>query len=427
MKPKQLNRRRQRYISIPLLWGVALILCISTLWGQKFLPMVTLDALIILALAIISELRPVHFERDGFHLILSMPFLIGLLVIGGPIAFVVAEASICITAILMQYSGQKRKMGLRLITLNLPISLISSCFAVMSYSLVQRISNSPREWVFATVIAVAVYEFTNCFSVLLVNSISRKSSVSGEFIRSYKTILAGVIVLIFVALATASLIHEKRVVLLPVLLAPILMLRKLAKEQMAIDNAGYETMVTLTLMLQRAHPYSHGHLGRVGLIAEEVGQRLGISHRRSRLLREAAVLHDIGKIAIDEKILDKPAKLTDEEYEHVKLHASYGAEILQGSKRFKEIVPWIRFHHERPDGRGYPSQLSDIEIPLESKIISVADAFDAMVGTEHEESQRSYRVPKTIDEGLAELERCSGTQFDPSVVAAFKEVILSAR
>jgi putative nucleotidyltransferase with HDIG domain len=189
----------------------------------------------------------------------------------------------------------------------------------------------------------------------------------------------------------------------------------------------YETITALTLMLQRAHPYTHGHLERVARAAEEVAKRLGLSSQRARMVREAAVLHDIGKIAVDEALLDKPGKLTEGEMDHVRKHAEWGAEILHPVEGFREMLPWILHHHERPDGKGYPSQLPDAEIPIESKIIAVVDAFDAMTGGDIPGTRRTYREPMDIHEAFDELFRCSGTQFDPSVVTAFRAIVMEGR
>ncbi|MEQ1933787.1 MAG: HD domain-containing phosphohydrolase, partial [Fimbriimonadaceae bacterium] len=170
-------------------------------------------------------------------------------------------------------------------------------------------------------------------------------------------------------------------------------------------------------------PYTHRHLARVALASEEVALRLGLGTKRARLVREAAILHDLGKIAIDEDILDKPAKLTPEEFDHVKQHSEFGERILAPVAEFQEMKQWIRHHHERPDGTGYPDQLRDSQIPIESKIIAVVDAYDAMTGGCEGRDKRSYRDPMTPDQAMQELERCSGTQFDKAVVKTFKRVI----
>jgi hypothetical protein len=209
------------------------------------------------------------------------------------------------------------------------------------------------------------------------------------------------------------------------MLVPILLLGFAVHLHAEMQAQYQETMVALTLMLQRAHPYTHGHLERVARLSEEVGLRLGMPAQRARMVRDAAILHDIGKIAIDEQVLEKPGRLTEEEFAHVKNHAEFGGQILKDCPQFAVIASWIHSHHERPDGNGYPEGRKRAEIPLESRIIAVADAFDAMVGGVAPGEKRGYREPMDIDSALNELDRCAGTQFDVDVVRAFREVIES--
>ncbi len=197
----------------------------------------------------------------------------------------------------------------------------------------------------------------------------------------------------------------------------------IAREEALAAREHRQTLEALGLMLQRAHPYTHAHIERVARIAERTARMLGLSPRRAALVHRAARLHDVGKIAIDEAVLDKPGRLTPEEYAHVKLHAPFGAAILEEVAELRSIAGWIRCHHERPDGNGYPRGLKGDEIPLEARIIAAADAFDAMTGGFHEGEKRPYREPISPQEALAELDRCSGSQFDPRVVAAFRKAV----
>lgn len=125
------------------------------------------------------------------------------------------------------------------------------------------------------------------------------------------------------------------------------------------------------------------------------------------------LFHDIGKIGIPDSILQKTTKLTDEEYDDIKNHPSIGAHILQPSKIFENIIPMVKHHHERYDGRGYPSGLAGEDIPLSARIVCIADSFDAMT------SDRSYRPRFTLEKALEELEKCKGSQFDPNLVDLF--------
>jgi putative nucleotidyltransferase with HDIG domain len=152
-----------------------------------------------------------------------------------------------------------------------------------------------------------------------------------------------------------------------------------------------------------------------GLIAAE----LGLPSERVKRIEVAGVLHDIGKIGLPDAILQKPGPLARSELAEIRTHPEIGAQILSG-RGLEDLREWVFAHHERPDGKGYPCGLTDSEIPLEAKILAVADAYEAMI------SDRVYRAG--IDERVAraELLRCSGEQFDSRVVAAFLTVLSRA-
>ena len=223
---------------------------------------------------------------------------------------------------------------------------------------------------------------------------------------------------VLVGALVAALARDRLTWVLPFTLVPVWAFRLGLMRRAQVSESYYDTVTALTLMLQRAHPYTHAHLDRVARTAQLVALHLGLSARRSELVRAAAVLHDIGKIAVDESVLDKPGPLTPDERVHVQNHALWGAQILAPIQQFKALVPWIRYHHERPDGSGYPDQLLGAQIPIESKIIAVVDAFDAMTG-----GDRTYRAPMSQAEAVLELQRCTRTQFDEAVVQAFSQVI----
>ena len=150
-----------------------------------------------------------------------------------------------------------------------------------------------------------------------------------------------------------------------------------------------------------------------------MADKLNLSEKDKQSLIYGAYMHDIGKINISQNTLMKKMKLTDEEWEELKQHPSNGSEIIKSVEPLQEIIPLIISHHERYDGNGYPNKLKGEEIPYLARILTVVDSFDAMT------SNRPYNSRKTYDEGIQELERCSGTQFDPDIVKAFIEIIKS--
>ena len=168
----------------------------------------------------------------------------------------------------------------------------------------------------------------------------------------------------------------------------------------------------LSAALDAQDPYTDGHSRRVAMHAALIARRLGLSHEQTAKLRAASALHDIGKLRIPPEVLNKPGKLSLEEFELTKRHADDGAQIVS-SLGDAEIVAMVRHHHERFDGAGYPSGLVGEEAPLGARIIAVADMFDALT------SARPYRPATSHQEALALVEEVSGTQLDPVVVRAF--------
>jgi HD-GYP domain-containing protein (c-di-GMP phosphodiesterase class II) len=160
-------------------------------------------------------------------------------------------------------------------------------------------------------------------------------------------------------------------------------------------------------------PYRDGHNIRVTDYCLAIADALGFTANAKLTLEVAALLHDFGKIGIDEDILLKPRKLTEQEKREISMHVMRGYYMLAGFNELIEALRGVRTHHEFYDGSGYPEGLMHEEIPLMGRIIAVADAFDAMT------SERPYRAAKTQDEAIVELQRCSGSQFDPIVVEIF--------
>jgi diguanylate cyclase (GGDEF)-like protein/putative nucleotidyltransferase with HDIG domain len=182
------------------------------------------------------------------------------------------------------------------------------------------------------------------------------------------------------------------------------------------DHAQLATVLSLAEALDVRDSGTARHSQTVGRYSELMARALGLGREHVERVRLAGVLHDIGKIGVPDAILSKPGPLTDEEYAQMRKHPEIGARILGGSG-LEDIRRWILGHHERPDGRGYPHKLVDEEIPVEAKILAVADAYEAMT------SDRVYRKSIGTQAARDELHRHSGSQFDPRVVEAFLQVL----
>ncbi len=160
-------------------------------------------------------------------------------------------------------------------------------------------------------------------------------------------------------------------------------------------------------------PSLEGHASRVGVHAEVVARRLGWTDTALEELRLGAALHDVGKVNVRPDVLSKPGVLDDDELAEVRAHPVEGAWLIAGVPSLTAALPYVLFHHERWDGSGYPTRRAGLDIPLEGRLLAVADSFDAMT------TSRPYCDARAFDGAIAEVERCSGSQFDPTIADAF--------
>jgi HD-GYP domain-containing protein (c-di-GMP phosphodiesterase class II) len=161
---------------------------------------------------------------------------------------------------------------------------------------------------------------------------------------------------------------------------------------------------------------TQGHGARVGALAEPLARRLGWDADRVAGLKLGALLHDIGKVSVRSDVLRKAGPLTLEELAEIRVHPRAGAELILSLKSARHLLPYVLFHHERWDARGYPAGLGGPWIPVEARLLAVADAFDAMT------SSRPYRHALTHSRALHEIDACAGTQFDPRLAELFVEI-----
>ena len=192
---------------------------------------------------------------------------------------------------------------------------------------------------------------------------------------------------------------------------------ELRNKKEELEKAYLDTIQILRYTVEAKDPYTRGHSDRVSEFSVLIGEKMGLDENTLHILKIGGLFHDIGKIGIPDSILLKESKLDDEEYSQIKNHPSIGVHILGNAETFKDIIPIVLHHHERFDGRGYPSQLKGEEIPLVARIAAVADTFDAMT------SKRTYRNALPLEDVINEIERCSGTQFDPQIASVFLDIL----
>ena len=192
---------------------------------------------------------------------------------------------------------------------------------------------------------------------------------------------------------------------------------ELADSKELLEKSYLESIEVLRRTVEVKDVYTRGHSDRVSEYSLLIVKKLNLPPEQMKTLKIGALFHDIGKIGIPDAILLKTDKLTDDEYSEIKNHPAIGAHILSNASIFADIIPIVKHHHERYDGKGYPARLAGEDIPYLARIVAVADTFDAMT------SRRSYRQALDFDYTMNEIERCKGTQFDPAIADVFLEIL----
>lgn len=381
-----------------------------------------------LVLILIGECLPIRiaFSNDDFTM--TIPAIVSLLISHGPYPATVV-GTICI-ALGMLVSC--RCTGLKLLDIvvyNAAMCVLCVTAASFVYRVAGGTSLSMGQDVGLSLMLIPIIMATLTISVLNVIMYSIFTSLSTAsqpwrvlLIQAFRWTAPNYFITPASAVLFAYLYLQFGIYGILMIIVPFLVGRQALNVYSRQMSAYRETITTLGAYMQRYHPYTRGHLERVADLSDKMARHMGLSTSTLMLMRDAGLLHDIGKVGVDEEILDSTQKLTDEEWAIIKQHPATGAEILAQMDHLERIVPWIRSHHERPDGTGYPDGLTLEEIPTEAAVIAVADAFDAMTGND-EEDTRVYRKPLTLDQAIAQIRYGAGTQFHPTVVKAFMQVM----
>jgi len=262
----------------------------------------------------------------------------------------------------------------------------------------------------ATLLATFVYYIVNATLVAVIISLTSGMSLRRIWAGSFSWTLLAYCGYGMLGLLLALLWLDVGVLAPVVLMVPLLVARRAFANYTEQRDAYDATVRALVQAVETKDYYTRGHSERVSLIAERVAREAGMREDRVEVVRYAGMLHDIGKLGVPTPVLQKQGKLNGPEFDAIKLHPARGYEMLCEIDFLHEALTGVYHHHERLDGRGYPMGLVGEEIPEFARVIMVADAFDSMTST------RSYRFAKTVDQAVAELRRCQGTQFDPTMV-----------
>jgi hypothetical protein len=390
------------------------------LTGEQWTAVIVLSLLVLLSNLIISPLRQSVAKDQRVDIGIDMPVGIASVLLLGPWG---APIVMAVMSFAPGSTSNDRQLPWFKRAFNGGMGAIQACLAGLVYTdiLGQPVING--DFVFgwkpmlSMLAVIATMELVNGLLMVTVISLTERVSplrvwfgTMGEsafplFIYSIFGLLLAV-VWSFAGWISAVLV-----------LAP-LMVARWVFAQFAARQAAYEaTMRSLIKAVETKDLYTRGHSERVSRASVLIGRSSGMREDRVTTLRYAGTLHDVGKLGVPTRVLQKAGKLTDEEYEAIQQHPSRGREITRELEFLGEAIEGIHFHHERIDGRGYPMGLKGEEIPEFARIIAVADAFDSMTTT------RSYRGARSIEDAVIELRRCKGSQFDPVMVEALIEAI----
>lgn len=372
-------------------------------------------AVLLCIVFVLAEKFSVDFPQAAFDLSVSVSAIIALAA-GLTCGPVLAALVVLIGSLVVDTWLHLQPIQVAVNASNL--SLAAFCAAV-SYGWFANVEETPLHDprnMAAAVIASIVYTMINTWSLAIVIA----PLVGEPTVRLWRSNFSATFLLVALP-ALGSLIPvvaKENPFALLILFVPLLGSHLAQRALRKVQVETQATIESLVDALEVRDEYTHNHSVRVTEYTQRIlDQMPNLPQGTKKMIRDAARIHDIGKMGVRDGALLKPGKLTDEEFEEIKRHSAIGADLIGNLEMYRRSVPIVRHHHERWDGRGYPDGVAGEEIPLGARIIAVADSFDAMT------SDRPYRRAMTFSVALAEIRRNSGIQFDAQIVEAFEQAM----
>jgi len=364
------------------------------------------DILLFVALIIIADTAQISLPRGGASIYASSPVdLASILLFGAPAAALIEAVATLLSEVFIQ-----RRAAVR-IAFNVPLLILTvglSGVVYQSFGPRWASLESPR-FLVPLLFCGLVYYLVNTVSISTVIGLSDGKNPFRVWKQNYMWNFFHIFAFLPVAAIIALVYLKGGMWTIALFVVPLFLARYTFQLYIEMKEAHINTVSALTSALDANDPYTHGHSYRVSRYALGLGRAMGLSSKDLEILEYSALLHDIGKIAIKKEILHKAGRLTEEEFKSLKAHPSTGADIVENLKFLKEAAVLVRYHHEQPDGKGYPEGLKEEEIPVGSRILLCADAYDAMT------SDRPYRKGLSIDKVIEQFEKHKGSQFDVDV------------
>lgn len=364
-------------------------------------------------LAIVVESLPIPLMYGGF-ITLGFPVAYAAFLLYGPgISIWVAVCGTVIGVLCTQRQPWYRT-SFNAAQLTLSISVAWVIFRQLGGMLV---TTDSMGYVLPVIPSVAAYFIVNTFLVQIALALQQDTSPLKMWMVNFKWTAPNYLAQTPIAFLMAVIYRQIVWWAVLFLFLPLYIAHYAYKLYTDMRREHLSTIQALATAVEARDPYTEKHSKRMAEYAVAIAKKLGLSIDKAETIRYAAILHDIGKIGINDRILGKPGSLTEEEWLKVKEHSSIGADILSQIDSFREASKLVYSHHEKYNGEGYPEKLRGEDIPMGARILAVVDAYDAMT------SKRPYRPAYSPQRAVAELKKKMGTQFDEKVVEAFLEVL----
>jgi putative nucleotidyltransferase with HDIG domain len=346
---------------------------------------------------------------------LSVPLFVAISVYSGPTAAILAGA---VSTVPLLFSHPRLSFGK--LVFNVGEVVLTAGIPAIAYMAMGAplfaISNATfsSELIPALAVAATLGTVINVGLVGVAVSACYGESLSHVLKTTFGSMLSSQLVLGFLGIAIAQIVHTVQFFGFALFVVPLLVARQTYQRSVKLRAAYADTISSLVAALEAKDVYTKGHSVRVAEYTVMIAEEMGFPPDKVRRMEQAALLHDLGKVGVSRRVLAKEGRLTGEEYAEIKRHPDIGAHIVADVPYLADLVPMIEHHHERFDGGGYGSGMAGTDIPVEARVLSVADSYDAMT------SARPYRGAMSHEHAMRELRENSGTQFDPDAVASFE-------
>ncbi len=400
-------------IYIGVITGLAIALFIYLIPSLYLTPDMWLFFIFFLVISTFAEFIPVDLPLGG-AMSIGFPIDFVLILVYGPaLAMLITALSGLIAEII------ERKISWYKIIFNTSQFALSAGVAGLVYQYSGGIIGFQNflKFIFPAALCALVYCFTNLILVTMAISLEQGSRIATVWRINFKENLSTYLAEAPLGFLMAIIYVEVGILGILLFFLPLLLAHRSFELYTKMRKMYLETIRALAAAIDAKDPYTKGHSERVAQMAVALARELDLPEREVDDLEYAALLHDIGKIGVDESILGKDDGLTDEEFEKIKTHTAVGAKIIKPVEFLKKTYKAVYHHHERFNGNGYPDGIKGEDIPLFARIIAVADAYDAMG------SDRPYRKKLSKDKIMKELKDQSGKQFDPEVVKALISIL----